>query len=115
MQKIQILLINTDRDSQVILQELIRDLGFSTHVETDVGRALQKMEQEEFAVVIMDNQLDGYSGLDVLKRLKKDHPLTEVIVVPLCFALFNLAFLLVVSFGTSIVVYQVARLLGWGV
>jgi len=28
--------------------------------------------------------------------------------------LFNLAFLLVVSFGTSIVVYQGARLLGWG-
>jgi ferrous iron transport protein B len=29
--------------------------------------------------------------------------------------LFNLAFLLVVSFGTSIVVYQVAKLLGLGV
>jgi ferrous iron transport protein B len=29
--------------------------------------------------------------------------------------LFNLAFLLLVSFGTSIVVYQGARLLGWGV
>jgi ferrous iron transport protein B len=28
--------------------------------------------------------------------------------------LFNLAFLLVVSFGTSIVVYQGAKLLGWG-
>jgi ferrous iron transport protein B len=29
--------------------------------------------------------------------------------------LFNLAFLLVVSFGTSIVVYQGAKVLGWGV
>jgi ferrous iron transport protein B len=29
--------------------------------------------------------------------------------------LFNLAFLLVVSFGTSIVVYQAAKLLGWGI
>ena len=29
--------------------------------------------------------------------------------------LFNIAFLLLVSFGTSIVVYQGARLLGWGV
>jgi ferrous iron transport protein B len=29
--------------------------------------------------------------------------------------LFNLAFLMAVSFGTSIVVYQGARLLGWGV
>ncbi len=29
--------------------------------------------------------------------------------------LFNLAFLLVLSFGTSIIVYQGARLLGWGV
>ena len=29
--------------------------------------------------------------------------------------LFNLTFLLVVSLGTSIVVYQAARLLGWGV
>jgi ferrous iron transport protein B len=28
--------------------------------------------------------------------------------------LFNLAFLLLVSFGTSIVVYQATKLLGWG-
>jgi two-component system cell cycle response regulator len=77
----QILVIDTDTDSQVILSELIRDMGLEAQVENNVQRALRKLDQEEFALVITDNILNGYSGIDVLKRLKKNHPLTEVIVV----------------------------------
>lgn len=81
METVQILVIDKDPDSQTFLSELIHALGLGVTVEDNPERALHNLEQEEFAVVITDNRLDGQSGLDVLQQVKRNHPLTEVIVV----------------------------------
>ena len=78
---VSILVIDQDPEAQTILHELIQNMGYEVKLEADVRCAFSKLEQEEFAVIITDNLLNGYSGLDVLQRTKELYPLTEVIIV----------------------------------
>ena len=80
-ENINILVIDQEQDSQTILCELIEHLGFSATIAEDVQHAFRNIEQHEFAVVITDNMLRGHSGLEILKRTRKSHPFTEVIIV----------------------------------
>ena len=78
---VRILVIDKDPDSQSILSEIIHSMGYEVKLEDNVLQAFRELEHQEFAVVITDNMLNGYSGVDVLKRAKRTHPFTEVIIV----------------------------------
>ncbi|UCE17615.1 MAG: diguanylate cyclase [Gemmatimonadota bacterium] len=76
-----ILVIDQDLESQTVLNELVQNMGYDVKLEDDVHRAFHAIEHQEYAVVITDTTLNGYSGLEVLQRTKKYHPMTEVIIV----------------------------------
>lgn len=80
-ESVRISVIDQDPDSQTILSELIQNLGFEVRVEEDVQRAFRQLESQEFGVIITDNMLNGYCGLEVMRRAESGHPLTEVIIV----------------------------------
>jgi two-component system, NtrC family, response regulator AtoC len=71
-------------DEPVVCREIRRFLEKDRYVvETflEGEPALQRMSQAPFDLVLCDLRLPGKSGLDVLRQIKADYPLTEVILI----------------------------------
>ena len=67
-----------DRLSQMVTQ--VAEVG-SVHVARDVSGTLQLVRDEALDLVILDIQMPGGSGLDVLRAAKKKCPSTIVIML----------------------------------
>ncbi len=50
-------------------------------VFTDSQKALQRLEEKNFQVVVTDLKMSGPSGLDVLRYLKDNKPDTKAIII----------------------------------
>src|SRR2546427_4059780 len=72
-------------DDNVTMRESLRDtLGAETQRVVCVENAIQgiaELEKQEFDVVLADLSLPRVSGLELLDRVKKSWPSTEVIVI----------------------------------
>ncbi len=55
--------------------------AYDLEVFLDGESALQRFEQIDFDLVLCDLRLPGMSGLEVLKTIRKQHPLCEVILI----------------------------------
>lgn len=62
------------------LLELERDISVSFDV-SDGRDALSALKSKECDVVIVDISLDGMDGLEVLKRIRTEHPATAVLIL----------------------------------
>jgi len=66
-----ILVVEDDRDLVDLLNFALRRAGFGVHVAHDVPTALRVLEQLNPHLAILDLNLGGGSGLDVLKDLRR--------------------------------------------
>jgi len=63
------------------LQPVIEKEGFHVEVFTDSQKALERLEEKNFHVLITDLKMSAPSGIDVLKYLKDHERDTEAIVI----------------------------------
>lgn len=63
------------------LQPVLEKAGFQVEVFTDSQKALQRLEEKNFQVVVTDLKMSGPSGLDVLRYLKDNKPDTKAIII----------------------------------
>jgi CheY-like chemotaxis protein len=77
----KILLVDDEAEFVETLSErlLARDLG--SVVVYDGRQALEVVAQEEPEVMVLDLKMPGLPGLEVLRRIKADHPRVEVIIL----------------------------------
>jgi DNA-binding NarL/FixJ family response regulator len=73
-------------DSSVVRERLIAMLSNLEEIEAigqaeDVGEAINSIEELKPDAVILDIQMPGGTGIDVLKHIKKEQPATVVIVL----------------------------------
>jgi DNA-binding NtrC family response regulator len=59
----------------------LSDSGFEVDAATDGSAALEKIGQHEFDVVLLDIMMPGIDGVEVLRRIKEDHPQVEVVMI----------------------------------
>ncbi len=81
MKRFKVLVADADKDFlETIVQHLkSSDLEVST---VDHGKAaLQLMNSQDFDVVILEEHLPDLAGIEILNALKKNKPLTEVIML----------------------------------
>jgi len=79
--KIRVLLVDDEEDFvETLAQRLeVRDLDVSTALNgTD---ALERLEDREIDVVVLDLQMPGVDGIQVLRKIKEGKPLIEVIML----------------------------------
>jgi diguanylate cyclase (GGDEF)-like protein len=76
----KILLADDDHSLRETLQEFLTDQGYAVSAAADGHEAMAAMQEQEFALAILDLMLPGYSGLDLLSHLKATTPDTEVIL-----------------------------------
>ena len=76
----KILLADDDRQLRETLQEFLIGQGYAVTAAADGHEAMAALQEQEFALALLDLMLPGYSGLDVLSQLKARTPDTEVIL-----------------------------------
>lgn len=80
-EEINILLVDDEDDFRQILAKRLKRRGIEVR-EADRGeKALRMLEEAPVDIVIMDIKMPGMDGIECLKRIKKKHELTEVIML----------------------------------
>lgn len=63
------------------LQDFLTKKGYVVETFTESTKALARLDEKEFAVVVTDMKMAGPTGLDVLMYVKKKELPTQVIVI----------------------------------
>lgn len=77
----KVIIVDDEREFVRTLSDrlLIRDMGVA--MVYDGEEALSLIEEEEPEVMVLDLKMPGIDGVEVLRRVKKEHPSMEVIVL----------------------------------
>jgi DNA-binding NtrC family response regulator len=81
MEKMRVLLVDDEMEFVSALAERLNLRGFDADTATSGEEALQKVAALPPQVVLLDMLMPGMSGLEVLKRIKRDHPEVKVILL----------------------------------
>src|SRR3954471_2465215 len=77
----KILVVEDDESLRRVMQVQLEKAGHKTAVAANANQALEVLNHEAQDVVITDLNLPGISGLELLKRVRTEHPETVTIVV----------------------------------
>ena len=77
----RILVVEDDESLRRVTQVQLEKCGYDTAVAVDVPEALRFLEKEPRELVITDLNLPSMSGLELLKKIRVEHPDTTVVVV----------------------------------
>src|SRR4030042_936300 len=77
----KILIADDDKNLRKVLMNELSEEGFNVN-ETDNGiKAVEMLEKDEYDVLLLDLNMPGLSGMDVLKKIKDLEIPTEVIIL----------------------------------
>ena len=77
----KVLLVDDEQEFVHTLSERLRSRHMSPAIAYDGEQALAMVEHEEPEVMVLDLKMPGIDGLEVLRRVKRTHPDTEVIIL----------------------------------
>jgi DNA-binding NtrC family response regulator len=81
MGKTRILLVDDEQDFVEVLSARMAEDGFDTFVALSGEEALDALEENPPDVMVLDLRMPGLGGLEVLDRVRKDHPQTQVVIL----------------------------------
>jgi two-component system nitrogen regulation response regulator NtrX len=78
-----ILVVDDEADIRELVSGILEDEGHKTRLAKDSDEALQAVEQRRPSLIILDIWLQGskLDGLEVLARVKKQHPDLPVVII----------------------------------
>lgn len=77
----KILLVDDDRSVRVTLTEVLQKAGYQVVTAVDGEHALEKVNEDNFDLVLLDMNLPGVDGIEVLRRIKVEIPSQQVIMI----------------------------------
>jgi len=77
----RILLIDDDADMRSLLSDVLGDEGYEVAQVANGAEALILLHRETFAAILLDKNMPGLSGVDLLPGLRLICPHTPVIVI----------------------------------
>ena len=81
MSKIRVLLVDDEEAYVKTLAERMEMRDVGSRVALSGEEALQMLEDEPPDVMVLDLRMPGIDGMEVLERVKKEHPQIEVIIL----------------------------------
>lgn len=78
-----ILIVDDEADIRELVSGILEDEGYQTRLAKDSDEALAAVEERRPSLIILDIWLQGskLDGLDVLARVKKQHPEVPVVII----------------------------------
>lgn len=77
----RILVIDDELITQKLLSVLFKKFGFEVTLASTAEEALHQLQNEEFSMITCDWMMPGFSGLELLKRIKKNPEWSNIPVV----------------------------------
>ena len=71
----KILVVDDEKMSAFLLGRLLRMKGYETQVAYNAFEALDKIEKEEYDLIISDIRMPGKSGLEMIREVKEKYGL----------------------------------------
>lgn len=81
MEQMKIMLVDDEERFLQTTQKLLQKNGLDTIIATSGETALEKLRSEPVHVVILDVKMPGMDGIATLKEIKRQFPMTEVIML----------------------------------
>jgi len=63
------------------LHQVFTKIGFEIETYTDSATALVAIAERPFDIVVTDLKMEGIDGIEVLKRVRRHNPATQVIII----------------------------------
>ena len=79
--KEHILIVDDEELQRMTMRSRLQSAGFDVDLADGGEEALSKMKQKPYDVVMLDIRMPGIDGIEVLSRVTKEYPLTEVIMM----------------------------------
>jgi DNA-binding NtrC family response regulator len=76
-----ILVADDDDGIRFVLEDLLLKLGYRVTCADEGGKALELVDRERFDLIILDLKMPDMNGMDVLRRVHRDHPDLLVLVI----------------------------------
>ena len=79
--KISILAVDDDANIREMLERRLARAGYHCVVASSAGQAADLLQQEAFALVLLDIRMPGKSGMEFLPEIVDQYPHTGVIMI----------------------------------
>jgi DNA-binding NtrC family response regulator len=73
--------VDDDPDMRALLTDVLSDEGYAVEQVANGAEALIRLRTESFAAIVLDKNMPGLSGLDLLPGLRTICPETPVILI----------------------------------
>lgn len=77
----RILVVDDDAEMRALLLEVLSEDGYEVEQSANAAEALIRLRTETFSTIVLDKNMPGLSGLDVLPGLRLICPETPVIMI----------------------------------
>jgi DNA-binding NtrC family response regulator len=77
---LRVLVVDDEEELVSALQERLNLRGFQTSGATTGEAALEHLAAEPVDIVLLDLKMPGLGGLEVLRRVRENHPRVEIIL-----------------------------------
>lgn len=76
-----ILVVDDQPDTCNLMAKLLSSFGYSVDVAYDGRTALQKVDQREYGLAILDYEMPGMNGVDLFRRIRLARPTLAAVFV----------------------------------
>lgn len=77
----RILVVDDERFFREAIRETLEEGGFSVATAASGSEALELLADPEIAVMVLDIQMPGMNGIEVLRRVRETHPSLRVLIL----------------------------------
>ncbi len=81
MKKMRILLVDDEERLLSTTRKLFEKIGIEALTANSGQEALNVLQTRDVDVIFLDIKMPGMDGMETLQRIKKDYPLSEVIIL----------------------------------
>lgn len=78
---LKVLLVDDEEEFAATLEERLRLRGIEAEYVSDGGRAIERVREKNFDVIVIDVMMPGIGGIEVLKNVKAIEPRARVILL----------------------------------
>jgi len=77
----KILIIDDDENYRELLQEIIRRKGHAVETAATAFEGLEKLLQIPYSLLIVDYQIPGMTGLELIQKVRRTNQKLQIIVI----------------------------------
>jgi len=81
MERMRLLLVDDDQKFLSITQKSLAKRGHIVQTASKRSEIFEKLQAQNIHVVVLDVKMSGMSGVEILKEIKKNSPLAQVIML----------------------------------